>query len=143
MITEVGASPYAVPGPEVADALGVTPGEGLSAAEAEERQTRHGPNSLPQEPPPGLWSVIRGQVSDPMNIMLLAVAIASIAIGQGSTGILVGALVALNVGLGANQERKAQASVEALARCRSPRRGCSATAAWPTSPPSTWCPATS
>ncbi len=111
---------YSMEAADAAAALGVTSDEGLSASEARARLARHGPNSLPQEPPPSLWSVVRGQVADPMNIMLLAVAIASIAIGQGSTGILVGLLVALNVGLGANQERKAQASVEALAQLQVP-----------------------
>jgi magnesium-transporting ATPase (P-type) len=53
-----------------------------------------------------------------MNIMLLIVSIASFVIGQFATGSVVGALVLLNVIMGTNQERKAMASVEALAELR-------------------------
>jgi Ca2+-transporting ATPase len=56
-----------------------------------------------------------------MNIMLFIVAIASFAIGQVATGIVVASLVTFNVVMGANQELKAQASVDALAKLQVPR----------------------
>ncbi len=49
-----------------------------------------------------------------MNIMLIVVALAGLLIEQVSTALIVGALVAFNVIVGTNQERKARASVEAL-----------------------------
>ena len=49
-----------------------------------------------------------------MNIMLVAVVIVSIAIGEVSTGVVVGFLILLNVVLGSRQELKARASA-----CRS------------------------
>ena len=56
-----------------------------------------------------------------MNIMLVAVAVASLLIAQVSTAVLVGALVLLNVVLGARQELKARASVDALAKLQVPQ----------------------
>ncbi len=99
---------------ETAGHFGVDVASGLSDAEAAQRLSEHGPNALPKEPPPSVWSVALGQLADPMNIMLAVVAVASVAIGQTSTGILVAVLVLLNVALGSNQELKARASVEAL-----------------------------
>src|SRR6188474_2012320 len=55
-----------------------------------------------------------------MNIMLLIVSIASFAITQVATGAIVLALVSFNVIMGTNQERKALASVEALAQLQVP-----------------------
>lgn len=93
---------------------------GLSRAEAARRLAEHGPNSIAAEPAPSVWQVSLRQLADPMNVMLIAVAIISLFINQVSVGILVGALVLLNVVLGARQELKAMASVDALAKMQIP-----------------------
>jgi Ca2+-transporting ATPase len=105
---------------EVLTALDVDAREGLAAAEAASRLARYGPNQLVAEPPPSLMAVARGQLTNPMNIMLIVVAIASLAIGQIATGIVVAALVTFNVVMGSNQELKAQASVDALSKLQIP-----------------------
>ena len=58
----------------------------------------------------------RGQLTNPMNIVLLIVSVASFAIGQVPTGIFVLGLLTLNVEMASHQELKARASVEALAQ---------------------------
>src|SRR3982751_2384303 len=80
-----------------------------------------GPNKLTSEKPPSGWVIALGQLRDPMNIMLIAVAVASLLIAQISTAVLVAALVLLNVVLGARQELKARASVDALAKLQVPQ----------------------
>lgn len=55
-----------------------------------------------------------------MNIMLLIVSVASLAIWQVPTGVIVASLVSFNVIMGTSQERKAMASVEALAQLQVP-----------------------
>jgi P-type Ca2+ transporter type 2C len=55
-----------------------------------------------------------------MNITLIIVGVASFAIGQIPTGVIVTALVTFNVVMGSNQEMKARASVEALAELQVP-----------------------
>ena len=96
---------------------------GLSGDEAASRLSRYGPNQIAGEKPPSVWVVALAQLRDPMNIMLVAVVVVSLLIGQVSTAVIVGLLVVLNVVLGARQELKARASVDALAKlCRSGAR---------------------
>ena len=105
---------------EVAQHLETDLEKGLAAAEAADRLTRYGPNQLKQETKASVWSVALDQVRDPMNIMLIVVGIASLAIGQLSTALIVAILVLLNVALGTRQELAARASVDALAQMQVP-----------------------
>jgi Ca2+-transporting ATPase len=112
---------------DAAAALGVDPERGLDGEEAARRLGEYGPNELPTEPPPSVWEVARGQFTNPMNIMLPIVSVASFAIGQVPTGVFVLGLVTFNVVMASHQELKARASVEALAQLPVPharvRRG--------------------
>ncbi len=112
---------YDEDGEAVLAALGSDGERGLSAQEAQQRLASVGPNEIASEPPPSIWAAALLQLRDPMNIMLVAVAIVSVVIGQVSTGILVGVLVVLNVVLGTSQEMKARASVDALAKMQTPQ----------------------
>ena len=111
---------YAVAADETARLLQSSVSAGLSSAEAARRLEQYGPNSIPKEPPPSRLSIAAAQLADPMNVMLVAVAIISMLVGEVQTGLLVGALVLLNVVLGTNQEMKAQASVAALDQLQVP-----------------------
>src|SRR6516162_2781438 len=82
---------------DVTAELGVDSSVGLDGAEVLRRQLEYGPNELPKEPPPSVWVIARGQLSNPMNIMLLITAVASFAIGQVPTGLFVLGLVTFNV----------------------------------------------
>lgn len=95
--------------------------DGLSAADAARRLAEVGPNELARPEQPSVLRLALVQLRDPMNLMLLAVAVVSIVIGQTSTAGVVGFLVALNVVMGANQELKAQASVDALSDLQVPQ----------------------
>src|SRR5918995_6514039 len=112
---------YTMPAEAAADQLGVNPEHGLDADEVTRRLAEYGPNELASEPPPSRWEVARGQLSNPMNIMLLIVCVASFAIGQVATAVVVLGLVTFNVVMGSSQELKARASVEALAQLQVPR----------------------
>jgi len=111
---------YALSAQDVTAQLGVDADEGLTAADVERRLAEYGPNELPTEPPPSVWAVARGQLVNPMNIMLLIVVAASFAIVQIATALVVLGLVLFNVVMGTNQELKARASVEALAKLQVP-----------------------
>ena len=104
----------------VAERLVVDPAVGLPSDEVERRLRRFGPNELAKERPPSTWAIARGQLANPMNIMLIIVAVASFAIDQIATGIIVTFLVTFNVVMGTSQEKKALASVEALAELQVP-----------------------
>jgi Ca2+-transporting ATPase len=105
----------------VVAALGSDADQGLSDDEAARRLLEHGPNQIAGEKPPTVWEVALAQLRDPMNIMLIAVTAASFVIGEVSTGILVAALIGLNVVLGSRQELKARASVDALSKMQVPQ----------------------
>jgi Ca2+-transporting ATPase len=111
---------YALSSEDAAARLTVEPGQGLAPDEQQRRRAQYGPNQLATEPSPSLWSVALGQLSNPMNIMLIIVAVASLAIGQVATGIFVALLVTFNVVMGSRQELSARASVEALAQLQVP-----------------------
>ena len=112
---------YALSAENVAGQIGVDPDRGLDADELARRLAEYGPNELATEPPPSVWVVGRGQLANPMNIMLLIVCAASFAIAQVATGVVVLGLVVFNVVMGSAQELKARASVEALAQLQVPR----------------------
>src|SRR3954452_7804907 len=112
---------YAMPAGAAASRLGVRPDRGLDADEVARRLDQYGPNELPTEPPPSRWAVARGQLVNPMNIMLLIVGADSLAIGEVPTSIVVLGLVTFNVVMGSNQELTARASVDALAQLQVPR----------------------
>jgi Ca2+-transporting ATPase len=71
--------------------------------------------------------IARGHVTNPMNVMLLVVGVASLVINEVPTALVVIALAAFNILMGTRQEMKALASVEALAELQVPharvRRG--------------------
>jgi Ca2+-transporting ATPase len=121
-VTEhVPSPPYALSADEVVTSAGSDAGLGLSRAEAASRLSTYGQNEIAAEQPPSVWAVAGQQLRDPMNIMLVAVVVVSILIGQVSTGVIVALLILLNVGLGTRQELTARASVDALARMQVPQ----------------------
>ena len=69
---------YAISPEDVAARLAVDTDQGLSVDEATRRLAEYGPNQLTTEPPPSIWVVGLGQLSNPMNIMLVIVAVASV-----------------------------------------------------------------
>jgi P-type Ca2+ transporter type 2C len=121
VVTSEAADPWLRPGADVVAERGTDPARGLAHREAARRLQENGPNKLTSEKPPSVWVVALSQLRDPMNIMLVAVAVASLLIAQVSTAFLVALLVLLNVVLGARQELKARASVDALAKLQVPQ----------------------
>jgi P-type Ca2+ transporter type 2C len=112
----LGAPPFTQTAEDVLAEAGSDAGSGLSATEAAARLASHGPNAITAERPPSPWAIAAVQLRDPMNLMLVVVVVVSILIGEVSTGVLVGLLVVLNIGLGTRQELTARASVDALAK---------------------------
>ncbi|MGZ8746424.1 MAG: cation-translocating P-type ATPase [Mycobacterium sp.] len=112
---------YALDAADVVSSVGSDVASGLTAVEAAVRLTTYGPNQITAEKPPSAVKVALTQLRDPMNIMLVAVTIVSFAIGEVSTGIIVGLLIVLNIVLGSRQELKARASVDALSNLQVPQ----------------------
>jgi len=113
--------PYAQEASAVVATVGSDATAGLTRSEAAARLSRDGPNQITGEKPPSVWVVALQQLRDPMNIMLVAVSVVSLIIGEVSTAIMVGLLVVLNVVLGSRQEMKARASIDALSKLQVPQ----------------------
>jgi P-type Ca2+ transporter type 2C len=111
---------HALAAEQVVAAMGSDAARGLSVDEAARRLTQYGPNEIAREQPPSVWSIALGQLRDPMNIMLVAVAVVSLLISQFSTAVIVAFLILLNLSLGTRQELKARESVDALAKMQVP-----------------------
>jgi Ca2+-transporting ATPase len=98
------APPYVLSADEAVTSAGSNADSGLTRAEAARRLSIYGQNEIPAEHQPSVWAVAAQQLRDPMNIMLVAVVVVSILIGQVSTGVIVALLILLNLGLGTRQE---------------------------------------
>ena len=104
---------------DVLQELGVG-AEGLSAAQAEERLAKYGPNKLKEAEKPTLLQRFLEQLKDPMLIILLIAAGVSALTGmlsgenEWAEVIIILAVVLLNAILGVIQESKAEAAIEAL-----------------------------
>ena len=108
--------------PDAVAAAAATDAEaGLTSDEAARRLAASGPNALSSAPPPSWVKLALRQIVEPMTLMLIAVAVVSLLIGQVSTAIVVGLLVAFNVLQGTRQELKARRSVDALAKLQTPQ----------------------
>src|SRR3954469_21453422 len=112
---------YSLSVDEATEQLHVDLSRGLDDDEVVRRREQYGPNALATEPPPSLRTVARGQLTNPMNVMLLVVGITCFTIAEVATGLVVLGLVVFNVVMGSNQELKAQASVDALAKLQVPQ----------------------
>ncbi len=111
---------FAIEGQQATELLETDSSSGLTATEASARLTEIGPNALQSEPPPSKLEIAMNQIVDPMNLMLIGVAVISVVIGEIATGLVVAALVLANVLMGASQELKALAAVDALAKLQVP-----------------------
>jgi Ca2+-transporting ATPase len=111
---------FALDGDAVADELGVAADQGLTTDEVAPRRDHYGPNALPAEPTPSVWSIAWTQLVNPMTLMLVGVVIVGLFADQLATVVIVGLLVTLNVVRGTSQELKARASVDALAELQVP-----------------------
>jgi Ca2+-transporting ATPase len=107
---------YALTAEDVARQLQVDPAKGLSAAEAQARLQKHGPNQLAEKKKESGVQAFLRQYKDLMQIILLVAAAANqIFTGEiGTTLVLVG-LTVFNAVLGLRGEAKAEASLAALA----------------------------
>ncbi len=88
--------------------------EGLESADVEARRRLFGPNELPKPKRPGLVALFVRQFKSPIIYLLLAAAVVSVAIGEGTDATFIFAVLMINAVIGTIQEWKAETSAEAL-----------------------------
>ena len=104
---------------EVYQALRTSP-EGLSDAEAAERLAQNGRNELRQRPPKTLLQMLKVQLTDPMVLILVGAAAFSTLLREWTEASVIFAIVIVNAIIGIAQEKKAQASLDALRKMSAP-----------------------
>ncbi len=87
--------------------------DGLSTDEAARRLTEYGPNAVSSHRARFLV-VLWHQLRSPLLGLLLAAAVASYFVGEGSDAVIIGVIVALSVGLGFVNEYRAEKAAQAL-----------------------------
>ncbi len=99
--------------------LGVRPDQGLSAAEAERRLTKYGPNAL-VEKEVSLTRKLLGHFTGPIAFMIEAAAVVSAVIGRWSDFAIITGLLFFNAALEFWQDRKASNALAALKKGLAP-----------------------
>jgi P-type Mg2+ transporter len=98
---------------DVLSRLGVASGTGLATEEVVRRLARFGPNAVSSHRARPLV-VLRHQVRSPLLWLLLFAAGGSYLLGERSSAIIIGSIVALSIGLGFVNEFRAEKAAEAL-----------------------------
>jgi Ca2+-transporting ATPase len=93
---------------------------GLSAAEAQTRLERTGPNELRERPPVSFWRKVLDQLSSFVVVLLIAAAVISALLGEGVEAVAIMAIVVLNAVLGVVQESRAEQALAALKKMAAP-----------------------
>ncbi len=111
---------HALSAEAVAGELGVDPGSGLDAAEAQRRLARYGPNSLPEGARRSVLRMIADQFGDFMILVLIVAAVVSGIVGDPGDTIAIAVIVLLNAAIGFAQEYRAERAMAALKRLAAP-----------------------
>jgi Ca2+-transporting ATPase len=99
---------------ETAERLQTSLTTGLSPAEALSRLHNQGPNELPHEEPEPLWLRFLKQFKEPLILLLLCSAGASVLVGNKDDAISIAVAVTIVVSVGFIQEYRSEKSIEAL-----------------------------
>ncbi|TQS37164.1 hypothetical protein Golomagni_02370 [Golovinomyces magnicellulatus] len=99
---------------ETAECLKTSLTHGLSPAEAVTRLHDQGPNELPHEDPEPLWLRFLKQFKEPLIILLLCSAGASLLVGNRDDALSIAVAVTIVITVGFIQEYRSEKSIEAL-----------------------------
>ncbi|OGG68789.1 hypothetical protein A3E65_02170 [Candidatus Kaiserbacteria bacterium RIFCSPHIGHO2_12_FULL_56_13] len=98
---------------EVFEAFG-TSDQGLTEALVKERLAVHGPNVLPEKPPPPLAAVFISQFQSPLIYLLLAASGALFLLGEAADSAIIFAILIFNAVVGTIQEGRAAHTLRSL-----------------------------
>lgn len=110
---------HSMPIEEVLQKLNTTE-EGLSDKEAQKRLKEHGYNELRGKKRRTSIELIWGEITDPMILILIGASILSFILNEWIEGFVILFIVFVNTIISVIQEKKAEASIEALKSMSSP-----------------------
>jgi len=94
---------------------------GLSEAEAAQRLAAHGPNEVRDRERRGLAATLKGVLTEPMFLLLLAAAAIYLLLGDLGEGLLLAGFAVATVGLVVLQERRSERALDALRELAAPQ----------------------
>jgi Ca2+-transporting ATPase len=95
--------------------------QGLGAEEAARRLAADGPNLLPGQAPRSTAAIVRGVLTEPMFLMLLAAGVIYLVLGDRAEASFLLAFVGVVIGITILQERRTQRALESLRELSAPR----------------------
>ena len=95
--------------------------QGLSNKEAQKRLEKHGPNQLPETPPPSSLSIFISQLKSPLVYILLVATFVTLSLGHYTDSFVIALAVFVNTILGFVQEKRANNSLYALKQLLHPK----------------------
>jgi len=98
-----------------------TPLTGLTAAEAQLRLRRDGPNELPAQGKRGLQKIVLEVLREPMFLLLVSAGVLYLVLGKASDAALLLCFVAVVIAITVVQERRTERALDALRELASPR----------------------
>ncbi len=87
---------------------------GLNAEEAAERLVRFGPNEVVTASAVGIWRQLLARVANPLNLLLLVLALVSVFTGNVQSAVIIALMVLLSITLGWVQEHRSGRAAQAL-----------------------------
>ncbi len=114
------ADVHARPAADVAAALEVDPGAGLSTGIAEQRYVLAGPNELEQVRRPSLLSIVWDSFTEPFILLLFFAGALAVALGEVRDGAFVLLMIGPMVGADVITEYRAERALEALREAAAP-----------------------
>ncbi|MBN1201514.1 MAG: cation-translocating P-type ATPase [Anaerolineae bacterium] len=100
--------------------LETDPETGLTTDQVRVRHQQVGKNELPREQGTPIWTLLIGQFTSVMVVVLLVAAVISLFVGDTSDAIVILAIVVLNAALGFFQEYQAEQALAALGAMQTP-----------------------
>ncbi|NDJ86709.1 MAG: cation-translocating P-type ATPase [Chloroflexi bacterium] len=94
--------------------------QGLTEAEVQRRQEKHGKNALPADAGTNWFKLIVGQFTELMVVILLVAAVISLFLGDVKDVVVIMVIVILNAALGIYQEYRAERAIAALSALQTP-----------------------
>lgn len=88
--------------------------KGLSSQEAEKLLEKHGPNKLPENPPPSSLEIFISQLKNPLVYILIGAGTVTAFLGEVTDTAIIGLAIFINTILGFVQEKRAGDALEAL-----------------------------
>lgn len=110
--------------PEVCALLETDPDRGLTEKEAARRREIFGANELREGKKKSALERFLEQLNDPLIYVLMAAAVISLMLHEGSDAAIIAVVVCMNAAVGMLQEGKAQRALDSLKKLTSPRACC-------------------